>query len=166
MVNQVNQNKNAEEHSPDAPFTGRFTFKVDGMVIGRFMDVSGLSAEIEIKEVTEGGQNQFEHKLPGRMKWPNLVLKRGITRTDLLWDWFNKCSGDGFAGEDDRITRATGAVTLLNSNGTPRRTWSFEGAFPIKWTGPDLSASSSEIATEELEIAHHGIKAQNTTLPF
>ena len=32
----------------------------------------------------------------------------------------------------------------------------FAGAFPVKWHGPALNAESTNVATETLEIAHHG----------
>ena len=36
------------------------------------------------------------------------------------------------------------------------RSWAFTDAFPVKWTGPALNAGSNDVATETLEIAHHG----------
>ncbi|MDC3332360.1 phage tail protein, partial [Ilumatobacter sp.] len=35
------------------------------------------------------------------------------------------------------------------------------GAFPVKWTGPSFSASSTDMAEEQLEIAHHGFRARD-----
>ena len=145
--------------TPDPPFTGGFKFSMD-MVgeIGAFTECSGLSVDIEVEELKEGGQNQFVHKLPSRMKWPNIVLKRGITDTNNLFDWFSKCSGDGFSNENT-LKRSDGAIELVDSQGQPLRTWSFDGAFPVKWSGPTLAASSRDAATEQLEIAHHGFRA-------
>jgi phage tail-like protein len=40
------------------------------------------------------------------------------------------------------------------------RTWSFADAFPIKWAGPNLNASSNQVATETLEIVHGGLQMQ------
>jgi hypothetical protein len=37
------------------------------VVIGRFKEVSGLSAQVDVKEYAEGGVNHFMHKLPGRI---------------------------------------------------------------------------------------------------
>ena len=84
--------------TPDPPFTGRFMFTVDGLTIGSFTEVSGLAVQIDVEELAEGGQNHFTHKMPGRMKWPNIVLKRGITDADNLFEWFWKTSGEGFEG--------------------------------------------------------------------
>lgn len=141
-------------------YAGTFLVEVDGQPIGRFHEVSGLSVDVAVEEVEEGGQNGFVHKLPGRMTWPNLVLKRGMTETDNLLTWLNKSSGDGFAGAQHKLTRSTLAIVLVGADGTSRlRSWNFEGAFPIKWSGPTFAAASSDAAEEELEIAHHGFKA-------
>ena len=141
-------------------YAGTFLIEVDGQPIGRFHEVSGLSVDVAVEEVEEGGQNGFVHKLPGRMTWPNLVLKRGMTETDNLMTWINKTSGDGFASEQHKLTRSTMAIVLMGADGTTRlRSWNVEGAFPVKWSGPTFAYGSSDPADEELEIAHHGFKA-------
>jgi phage tail-like protein len=135
-----------------------FLFEVDGVEIGRFMEVSGLEVEVKVEELEEGGQNSFVHRLPGRMSWPNIRLKRGITQNDTLLEWLNKSSGEKFAAGGNRLARSTAAITLLGPSGTRLRTWSFDGAFPVKWTGPQFATSSTDMAVEELEITHHGFR--------
>lgn len=144
----------------DPPFVGKFGFSVDGIEIGSFSEVSGLSVEIETEDLVEGGQNHYVHKLPGRMKWPNLVMKRGITDTNNLFEWFAECSGDGFTAKGNKLTRRNGAVVLLGNDGTAVRRWTFTGAFPVKWTGPTMAAASSDVAVEELEVCHSGFKPE------
>ena len=76
--------------TPD-PSTGAF-FQVDvGEAIGFFTECSGLSMEYDVFEYQEGGVNDFVHKLRGRMKFPNLVLKRGITHEESFVKWFLSC---------------------------------------------------------------------------
>lgn len=151
---------NSQARTPDPPFVGRFMFTVDGLTIGAFTECSGLSVQIDTEELAEGGQNQYTHKLPGRMKWPNLVLKRGITDTDNLFEWFAKCSGDGLEAGGNKIERHHGSITLLDAAGKSVRRWSFTDAYPVKWTGPRLAASSRDIAVEELEVCHCGFKPE------
>jgi conserved hypothetical phage tail region protein len=145
----------------DPPFAGKFVFTIDGLTIGTFTEISGLSVQIDVEELAEGGQNQYTHKLPGRMKWPNLVLKRGVTNTDNLFAWFAKSSGDGFAGNGNKIDRRNGAVTLVDSTGKSVRTWRFTQAYPVKWSGPKLAASSRDLAVEELEVCHCGFSTES-----
>ena len=88
----------------------QFIVEVDGEEIGTFKELEGLSVTVETEDLVEGGQNQFVHRLPCRMTWPNLVLRRGLIQTDALFDWVNKTSGDGFATAGNKLTRCTGAV--------------------------------------------------------
>jgi len=139
--------------TPDPVGALRFLVKADDCTIGRFAHCHGLSAEYEIEEYAEGGQNAFVHKLRGRMRYPNLVLSRGITHESGLMDWFLQTKK---AGERGNIS-----VSLLGPDGKPVRRWGFEAAFPVRWEGPVLNARSHTAATETLEIAHRGFVVQD-----
>jgi len=135
----------------DPPFVGRFTLEVGNRPLGAFMEVSGLSVTVEVEELVEGGQNGFVHRLPGRMKWPNLLLKRGVTDSDALFEWIGRTSGEGFAqaashgaAANHSIVPLDGSVSLCDSELQPVRTWAFTRAFPVRWSGPKLSASANE----------------------
>jgi phage tail-like protein len=137
-----------------------FLFEVDGVEIGRFMEVSGLEVTVGVDEIEEGGENSYVHKLPGRMTWPNINLKRGITQNDTLLSWLNKSSGEQFAASGNKLTRSTAAVTLIGPSAQRLRAWEFDGAFPVRWKGPEFAVASNDMATEELEITHHGFRAK------
>jgi phage tail-like protein len=138
-----------------------FVFEVDGLEIGQFQEVSGLEVEVSVESVEEGGENGFVHRLPGRMTWPNITLKRGITQTDNLLTWLNKSSGEQFGAAGNALTRSTAAITLTGPAGARIRAWEFVSAFPVKWKGPEFATDSTTAASETLEIAHHGFKAKN-----
>jgi phage tail-like protein len=139
--------------------TALFLFEVDGVDIGSFMEVNGLEVSVETEDVSEGGQNSFVHKLPGRMTWPNITLKRGVTKQDALLKWLNEASGETFTANKNKLTRKSAAITLLDRTGKRLMSWNFVDAFPVKWTGPTFATGSSEAPTEQLEIAHHGFRA-------
>jgi phage tail-like protein len=147
----------ADARTIDPPFVGRFKFEVGPDEIGFFTEVSGLSVQIDVEELAEGGQNAFTHRLLGRMKWPNLVFKRGITNTDNLFKWLMTFSGEGFTKAGNKVVPIGGSVTVLDSTGKrPVRVWSFRDAKPVRWSGPRLAASSRDLAVEELEVCHCG----------
>ncbi|MGB0113081.1 MAG: phage tail protein [Ilumatobacteraceae bacterium] len=139
--------------------TATFLFEVDGVEIGSFMEVSGLEVSIETESVAEGGQNSFVHKLPGRMTWPDITLKRGITQSNNLLTWLNESSGETFAANGNKVVRKTAAITLLDRTGERIRSWDFDGAFPVKWSGPTFAVATGEAPSEELVITHHGFRA-------
>ena len=118
--------------------------------LGYFTEVSGLTAELETLAYNEGGRNDSIHKLPTRMKHPNLVLKRGVTTIKDLQEW----ALESFMGpERKEIT-----LTMYNQQLEKVRTWSFKNAYPVKWTGPTFNASQNAVATEAIEIVHDGIQ--------
>jgi phage tail-like protein len=137
---------------PDPVGELRFTIKLpNNTELGRFRECTGLAAEIECKDYNEGGVNDYVHKLPTRMKYPNLVLKRGVTYEDALLKWLWSVQRE--------LVRGNVTIQLmgpdLDREGV--RTWVFSNAFPVKWTGPNLNAGSNQIATETLEIVHTGL---------
>jgi len=123
---------------------------VPSVNIGEFRECTGLSMEREILEYAEGGNNDFVHKLPGRVKYANLVLKRGVTAQTALVKWFRDVQS--------KPTLSTVTVTLLDFTGERARVWAFKEAYPVKWAGPNLNAGSDSAATETLEIAHGGME--------
>jgi phage tail-like protein len=118
--------------------------------IAYFTEISGLAAEIETLTYNEGGRNDSVHKLPTRMKHPNLVLKRGVTTVKDLQEW----ALDSFMGPQ----RKEITLTMYNQQLEKLRTWSFKNAYPVKWTGPTFNVGQAAVATEVLEIVHDGIQ--------
>jgi len=142
------------------PVSSQFLFEVDGVQIGIFGEVSGLELHVEVEEYSEGGENGYVHKFPGRMSWPHIVMKAGVTNSDALFQWVSKSSGEGYAAAGNKLNRCTGAITAIGTDGRRLRAWELQGAFPVRWTGPQFSVGSSEALQEELEIAHHGFKSR------
>lgn len=130
----------------------RFEVEIDGLLVGGFSEVSGLEAETEYEEYQEGGLNTYVHRFPKSTKFPPLVLKRGITNSSTLWDWYS----DVVAGT---VKRKTGAIILQDNKKDEICRWNFEGAYPTKWSGPSLSSTANDVAVESIELAHTGLKA-------
>jgi phage tail-like protein len=141
-----------DRHDPVLAFC--FAVEISGLIVAGFSEVSGLQAEIEVQEYREGGLNEYTHKRAGPVKYPsNLTLKKGITDSSELWSWYR----DVMRG---KIQRKPVDVVLMNSAGEEWRRWKLQNAYPVKWTGPDMKAATSEIAVEILELAHEGLLPQ------
>ena len=128
-----------------------FHFAVDIAGFGggkdaRFSDVAGLSAEMATEEIAEGGQNRFIQKYPTRTKHPELTLKRGLLKESELIGWISKCI------EDFDITPRDITVKLLNEEHEPLMTWHVVGAYPVKWSVTDLSATSNSVVVESIQF--------------
>jgi phage tail-like protein len=128
-----------------------FLVEIDGLAVAGFSDVTGLNAELEFQDYREGGVNDFIHRLPGPVRHPaNLTLRRGVTDVTDLWDWWR----DAAAG---RIRRRNASVLLLGPDRGVVRRWDVVGAYPVRWSGPELRAGTSAVAVEALELAHRGL---------
>lgn len=114
----------------------------------RFQSVSGLSVEYEIENIREGGENRFEHKLPGRTKYADLVLKRGMLVNSEITDWCMKA----FRDRDFQPTNLE--VILMNEKGDPLRTWKVVHAVPKKWLVSDFNSNENAIVIETLELIY------------
>jgi phage tail-like protein len=139
-----------------------FLFEVDGVEIGRFTEVDGLELRVDVFRHEEGGVNGFVHELPGRIDWPHIVLRGGLTAGDSLAKWIHETVGDGAAGNKQKLKRSTGAITLMTNDGKRVRSWEFEDAFPVRWRGPRFSVHESQMPTEEIEISHSGLRPRDT----
>lgn len=128
----------------------RFFVEIEGITEASFSECGGLQAETEIFEWEEGGLNEYKHRLPGRTKYPNLSLKRGVATAN-LWTWY-------YEGVQGKVKRRTLAVILYGYSGMPEVRWNISGAIPVKWVGPTFKSGSTEVAIETLELAHHGLK--------
>ncbi len=115
----------------------------------RFQSVSGLSVEYDTEAYKEGGENRFEHKLPLRSKYPDLVLKRGLLLDSEVTKW---CK-DAF--ENMIFSPTTVIVKLLNEKDqAPLKSWNIVNAWPKKWTLSDFNANDNAVAIETLELSY------------
>lgn len=134
----------------------------DALGDGAFQSCSGLELEMEAHEHLEGGRNDGVVRLPGRGRFGNIVLKRGMllppqgsARGD-LWRWLQ----DTIATRSP-VVRYDGTITVLDGpQGRTVATWTFRRGLPVRIKGPELDAVSGDIAVEELHIAHEGLRME------
>ena len=128
---------------------GQFNFliEIDGVVKGGFSEASGLTTDTNIIEYREGAeQHGTTRKLPGLMKYNNVVLKRGWTKDRSLWEWRKKVI-------DGKTQRTGGTIVLLDEARNPALRWNFREGWPSKWEGPSLSAKGNETAVISLTVS-------------
>ena len=128
-----------------------FELEIDGISVGQFMECSGLKTTTQVFELEEGGMNHRVHKLPGQSRWENLVLRYGVTGDTGLLEWRQELLEDGFS------KRRNGAIILKNLAMEEVRRYSFTGAWPVAYEGPNFVANGAELAVEMIELAHAGV---------
>jgi phage tail-like protein len=130
-----------------------------------FMECTGLESEISPIEYRDSlfpqgdGTGSYVRKLHGMERYPNVVLRRGVTRSVALWKWRQLVRDGDLSNSDDAKSwdkwsqvKANVTIKLCNEMHTPVRAWKLQDAWPCKLSGPVLSARTNEIAIETLEL--------------
>lgn len=126
-----------------------FLVEIGGVSYGIFRECSGFGSEVAVVDNAQGG-SLVAQKLPGRVTYPKIVLKWGLTDDEKLYQWHH----DVVQG---RIDRKDGSIVALDRQAQEVARWNFFSAWPSKWDGPDFNATSDELAIETLELTHEGI---------
>ncbi|MCY0962144.1 phage tail protein [Streptomyces sp. H27-H5] len=126
-----------------------FTLTIDGESLGYFNGCQGLSSQVEVEHRQEGGNNGFVWHLPTRVTFSTIRLTRPLTPdTAKVAKWISSVQTG--------IKRPTAQIAALRADGSLVARWGLIDVLPVSWEGPTLDPASPAVATEVLEIAHHG----------
>ncbi len=146
--------------APFYPMVG-FYFKVtfdniSNSVDSKFREVSGITMETEGGEqIKEGGQNMFSYQLPGRTKYSDLELKRGLlSPSSELGDWCKESIQNDYT---KKIKLRDVYLKLMNEKGNAVMTWQFYNAYPKKMDVSGFNSTStgdSAIVVQSITLAY------------
>lgn len=138
------------------PLVGfNYGLELGGKAAGFFTECSGIGSESEVieqKVVDERG-NEIVAKIPGRLKWEDISLKRPVSSEMDLWDW-QKEIDDGSVDS----ARINGSIVMFDQTHAEVARWNFDRGWIKKIGGPQLNADGNEIVLEEVVIAHEGLR--------
>lgn len=121
----------------------------------RFQEVSGLTVDVNLDTYNEGGENRFVHRLPGRTRYSDLVMKRGMTLLSGLTAW---CID---AVENFNYHPTNLIISLLNEDHLPVSSWYVANAIPIKYDITGLNAEQNQIVVESITLRYEYYKTLN-----
>ncbi|MCL2633098.1 MAG: phage tail protein [Oscillospiraceae bacterium] len=134
-----------------------------------FSEVTGIDATVEVIEFRQGNSASLAPvKIPGLVKHGNLTLKYGLTKGSEFKDWIINCTSE----RRPEIDRQMMTIELIDVSGDAPQTlvtetqasnviWTFSNAWVTKYSGPDLNATTSEVAIETVEIAYEELLITN-----
>jgi len=126
-----------------------FKLTIDGQNLGLFNGCEGLSSEVQVEQREEGGNNGFVWQLPSRVTFSSIRLTRPLTPdTAKVAAWISSVATG--------VQRPTAQIAALRADGSLVAQWGLVDVLPIRWQGPSLDPASPAVATETLEITHHG----------
>ena len=122
----------------------------------RFQEVTGLTVDVDVSSVyNEGGENRFVHRLPGRTKYGDLILKRGMTLVSGVTAW---CVD---AIENFNYQPTNMLISLLNEDHLPVSSWYITNAIPIKYDISGLNAEQNQIVIESITLRYEYFRTLN-----
>jgi phage tail-like protein len=137
----------------------RYYVEVENELTGSFVECSGIAARREILEIREGGVNTHTHKLPGRITYGTLTLKKGVMYSSDMWDWFQA----GALNYQIKYTSMT-IIHFASQLFAPARWYNVMDVYPVSWQVTDFNADSSTYSVDTLEIAFSTIEVETMDL--
>jgi phage tail-like protein len=131
-----------------------FTLLVNSVTSGHFTEVSGLGVQVERISYREAGNNSIVRAIPGRVTYPPITLRYGLTASAELWEWM-------MTAVHGVVNRRNVSIVMLDPAGsTEVLRWNLLNAWPQEWLGAPLDAMSRELAIETLVLAHEGLERE------
>jgi phage tail-like protein len=128
-----------------------FLVEIDGITQASFSECSGFASHVEVIEYREGGDPNSVRKLPGKVSFQDITLKRGLTSSSELYDWHASAL-------NPPIQRKNGSVVVLDDTRAEQVRWNFFNAWISKWEGPSLSGKGNDVAIETLTISCENLR--------
>ncbi|MBD2296365.1 phage tail protein [Anabaena sphaerica FACHB-251] len=141
----------------------RFYFEAPGLQDKQIMEVSGLSAENPAAggdKVLGSGKNavNLRQAAPTQVKFTPVVIKVVATTNKDLYQWYEDCNKNDGGASQWKDNRKEASVTVYDQAGTMKARWELLNAYPTKYEGPKLEASSNDVANETITLVHEGLK--------
>lgn len=137
--------------------------KVDGI----FLECQGLKRTQDAIEICEVTPNKWgksttglviRTKIPGNVKSGNVTLKRGMTCSKTLWNWFQSVQDGNWSTQ-----RREADLSIYDQAGEIQARFNLGMAWPSSYKIADLNARGTTIEIEELEIAYETFERVDPT---
>jgi phage tail-like protein len=131
----------------------------DDRIDGYFMECSGFQRSQQViefahvtpqkwgKDGTTSGR-VIKTKIPGNITCSNITLKRGMTTSTMIWDWFRSVEQGNWSSQ-----RKDGDLVIYNQAAIEQARFRFLRAFPVSYKISDVKAGNNDFEIEELELA-------------
>ena len=138
----------------DDPFRNfKFRVEIDGVAEAAFSEVAIGETSTEAIDYREGNEPNHVRKLSGMTKYGNITLKRGVTDSQVIYQW-HKDIVDGKIG----ASRKSIAIVVIDEAGKDKARFVVSECWPTKYDPSDLNGKGNEVFIELLELVNEGIE--------
>ena len=131
----------------------RFRVEIDGIAAAAFSEAIIGAASTQVIDYREGTEPTHVRKLPGLKRFDNVTLRRGITDSLELYNWYLEVSTGQTAA-----ARRNVVIVVADESGTDQVRFVVRQAWPIRYQASALNATGNEVFIETLELANEGIE--------
>jgi len=134
----------------------RFRLEIDGLVTAGFSEVVIGPTTTDVIDYREGTDPTHVRKLSGLTKFGSITLKRGISTSMDLFQWYRQILSGQLASNRKQV-----AIIIQDESGTDQARFVVSEAWPMKYDPSDLNGKGNEVFVELLELANEGIERVN-----
>jgi phage tail-like protein len=140
-----------------------FLVHIEGLLPGSYIlsgfnEVAGLEKSIDSIAVVSSGDSRVWHYNRGVKDAP-VVLRRGLCVGRELYDWIEEVANwDRGRPDYHRSVTIISLGQLRVDANYEAWSWQLVKSAPTRWTLSGLNSGQNQLAIEELELSHQGIK--------
>jgi phage tail-like protein len=131
----------------------RFRLEIDGVQLAGFSEVTIGATTTEAIEYREGTDPPHVRKLSGLTKFGNITLKRGVTESLELFNWYKAIVAGQLGTNRKKVV-----IVVADEAGADQARFVVNEAWPVKYDPSDLDAKGNEVFIELLELVNEGIE--------
>jgi phage tail-like protein len=129
--------------------------EIDGVTVGKFDSVSGLSTEVRAVEGTppDAPAGAVVLKRAGASTAGNVTLGGGDVASKDMKDWWDLARTGAIDSTTGEPTYKRDVdIVVYDNQGNKLRCWGLSGCWPSKWKFADLDGKGGDVTAEEIEF--------------
>ena len=136
----------------------RFLVEVDGDAVGAFSQFSGIRMQVQTIQARSGNDGRgVQEYVPVLTSFDPVTLTKGVIGNNAFLDWIFAASASTHSGPTGARLYRTINVIALDDAGRRGVIWSLADAMPIGYELSPMDSSRSEVLTESVTFAIHGV---------
>jgi phage tail-like protein len=122
-----------------------------------FSDCDGLDMTMDVKTIREGGNNTQQIRMVGAVNYGLVTLKRGMTNSFDLWDWFDAQQHASPQQLRKDLRGDVDVVILSADHKAELARFILKKCLLTKLKAPTLNAKDGTVAIEEMQLSYESL---------
>ena len=145
----------------------RFLVEVDGDAVGAFTQFSGIRMEVQTIHARSGSDLRgVQDIVPVMTRFEPVTLTKGVIGDNEFLNWIFAAAASTHTGPTGINLFRTINVIALDNAGRRGVIWSLKDAMPIRYELSQMDSSRSEVLSESVTFAVHGMERTVSPLSF